>query len=466
MRTAVRALCALSLVLAPLPLGAQQGDAFVLPPGTLRLGVTAELGRFDALFAEDGTRALGSELTGPLTAQSFAPLRGPQSELGRFLAAAGSPLGVDAQSFTLGSLELEAVATPRVVPLSLSAGVLPRLEVGVSVPLIREEILFTRFGLDGGTLGPNPDPDANAELLARFGEEWGALGSARLLPVDSSALGRELQRLVEARFPGEALALPADTADAAVLNELLASGLGLAPLEARVGEWRTGDVEVTARFLVLSTFGVAAVPADSGGIHYRAAVSLSGRLPTGAEGDTTRLLSFPPDAGMGGFGAGVDGDLFVGHRLWTTASVRYARRSGVEVLRRVAAPEAPLASEARPETVRWSPADVLSLRVAPRYRLTEAISLGAQYSLARLGDTSFEAPGAPGEASLLDTAGGLAQGVGAGVRYSTLPARARGARLLPVEVLLSYETTLDAPAGHPDASALVLQASVLIGNRQ
>src|SRR5690606_14012020 len=99
-------------------------------------------------------------------------------------------------------------ATTRVVPLSLSAGILPRLEVGASLPLLREEILPTRFGLSGGTLGANPDLDGNAELLALFGEEWGSLGASPLLPTDSSALGRELQRLVEARFPGEALDLP------------------------------------------------------------------------------------------------------------------------------------------------------------------------------------------------------------------------------------------------------------------
>lgn len=468
MRTLARALCVLCLALAPLPLAAQEGDAFVLPPGMVRLRAAVELSRFDALSADGGSRPLGSELAGPLTARSFAPLRPLETELGGFLAGAGSPVAVDAQTFQLGALDAAATASTRVAPLSVAAGVLPRLEVGLTLPLVYDEIQFTRLGVAGGTLGGNPDPEGNAEVFALFGEQWSALGSSPVLPVDSSALGRELLRLVAASFPGETLALPDSAADLAILNQLLGTELGLAPLESRASEWRVGDVELSARFALLSTLGGSPVPTDSGGLHYRAAVSVSARLPTGSEPDSVRPLSLLPDVGQSGFGVGLDGDLFLGERIWATASLHYARRSEVEVLRRVADPDAPLSSPERPQAIRWSPADLLALRLAPRLRLTDAISLGAQYSLARRGSTSFEIPGGPPDAGILSTAGGVSQSAGLGLRYSTLPAYWGGAGLLPVEVVLRYERTLSAPAGQPEASRVLLQADVfhrVMGNR-
>src|SRR5690606_16731977 len=119
------------------------------------------------------------------------------------------------------------------------------------------------------------------------------------------------------------------------------------------------------------------------------------------------LLTHLPGVGIAGFGAGVDGDLFVGERLWATGSVRYARASEVDVVRRVAPTGAPLAPEGGPRSVRWQPADVLSLRIAPRFRLTEAISLGARYAASRMGESTFVLPGGEADASVLDLEGGF-----------------------------------------------------------
>ncbi len=469
MRSVARALRLLCLALAPFPLSAQEGDAFVLPPGMVRLRGAAELSRFDALFADGGTEQLGAGLLGPVNSLSFAPLLPLQEELARFLSEAGSPLPADAQSFQLGTLDVAAAASTRVVPLSLAAGVLPRLEVGIELPLLRDQILFTRRGLSGGTLGPNPDPAANAERFALFGDEWSSIGGSAFLPTSGSPLGVELQRLFEAGFPGEALDLPDSAATVDDLNDLLAEELGLAPLEGRTSAWRVGDARVSARFSVASTLGAVPVPTDSAGIHYRAAVSVSARLPTGSEPDSVWLLAHGSEARGSGFGVGADGDVFVGRRLWATASLQYSRRSEVEVVRRVASPAAPLSAPGRPRSVRWTPADRLSLRVAPRFRLTDAISIGVQYSLARLGDSSFELASGEGDASVLNAPGGIAQSAGFGFRYSTLPAYWGGAGLLPVEVVLRYDATLDAPTGTPHASRVFIQANVfhqLIGKRE
>jgi hypothetical protein len=459
MRPVARALCALSLALAPVPLPAQQGDAFVLPPGMFRLRATAEFAHFDSRFAPGGgAEPLASNLLAPLTAQTFAPLLPLQTELNRFLGAGA--VQADPQTLRLGALDVAADANVRVVPLSLAAGVLPRLEMEVSVPLLREEVLLTRFGLAGGTVGANPDTASNAELFGRIDPQWRTLGRSALLPTDSSALGRELQRLVAERLPGETLDLPDSAATAALLDQLLGEELGLAPLQPGIGPWRTGDAEVSARFRLLSTLGAAPVPTDSTGLHYRAALSVSARFPTGSEPDSIRVLSQLPAVGQSGFGAGVDGDVYYGTRFWATVSARYSSRSEVEVLRRVVPPTEPFASPAPAHTVRWAPADRISIRATPRFRLTESLSLGAQYSLSLLGDDRFTIADGAADASVLDVEGGAAQTLGIGFRFSTLPAYWEGRGLLPVEVSIGWETTLSGPEGLPDASVVTLQASV------
>lgn len=459
MRPVVRALCALSLALAPVPLPAQEGDAFVLPPGMFRLRATAEFAHFDSRFvAGGGAEPLAGELQAPLTARTFAPLLPLQTELNRFLGAGA--VQADPQTLQLGTLDVVADANVRVVPLALAAGVFPRLEIEVSLPLLREEVLLTRYGLTGGTVGANPDRAENAELLGRIDPQWRALGESALLPTDSSALGRELQRLVAERLPGETLNLPDSAATAALLDQLLGEELGLTPLQPGLGPWRTGDAEVSARFRLLSTMGGAPVPTDSTGLHYRATLSVSARLPTGSEPDSLGVLSQLPAVGQSGFGLALDGDLFFGTRFWATVSARYARRSEVEVLRRVVPPATPFASAAPARSVRWAPADRILVRAVPRFRLTESLSLGAQYSLAISGGERFTAGDGATDAAVLDLEGGAAQTAGIGLRYSTLPAYWEGRRLLPVEVSIGWETTLSGPSAAPDASVVTLQASV------
>lgn len=461
MRTAARALCALTLALSPLPLMAQETDAFVAPPGLARLRVGAEFSRFDSRFAPgSGTEPLTGDLLAPLTSGTFAALRPLETELNRFFAAGGGGVTADPQSLRLGTPDLEAAANVRTVPFAASLGVLPRLEVGLSVPLLREEVLFTRFGLSGGTVGLNPAPAENAARLAQLGDEWRSLGGSPLLPTGGSALGRELQRLLQVRAPGQSLSLPDSALGAAQLSPLLVGQLGVQPLESRLSPWRIGDAEVSGRFQLLNTAGPAPLPTDTTGFRYRAALTLSARLPTGSEADSVYLLSFFPDVGHSGAGVGVDGDLFFGRRLWTTLSLRYAMRGEVEVTRRVVDPREPLASSAAARAVRWSPGSELELSVAPRYRLTEAIALGAQYGLGRQGAATFRIDGGDEGAGILDVAGGLAHTAGVAVRYTTLPAYWSGARLVPLEVSLGYRATLAAPARRARASAVLLQATL------
>src|SRR5690606_39156008 len=119
-----------------------------------------------------------------------------------------------------------------------------------------------------------------------------------------------------------------------------------------------------------------------------------------------------------------------------------------DIVRRVAPPGAPLSVFADTTTLHYRPGDRIELSFAPRYRLTESISLGAEYSLFQVGDSEFSG-GEGADASILDLAGGTLQRVGLGIRYSSLPAHWAGRARIPIEAVLGYQRTLNGPEGAP-----------------
>ena len=432
-------------------------DAWVASAGTIHLGAGMEYTHFDSRFGPSGTEPWAADLLRPLTAANFAPLASVRTRIDEFLAATGGggPAGED--DLSLGTPDLAASADFRRVPMELGIGLLPRIEVSVMVPIFRSELQVTRFAISGGTVGRNPAPEENAAALAAFGERFEELGRAPLLPLATSPLGLELRERVEAAG-GEIVLPAAPLASDSLLNAILASELGMAPLGAFRGPWRVGDAEASVRVRVLSTFGDAPFPTDSAGIHYRLAAMAGARLPTGSEPDTLRLLAPSPEAGLSGWSAGMAGDLFVGRRLWMGAAIRFAAPAPVDVLRRLTPPDAPFGSADPPRTVRWSPPSELRVRLSPRLRLEESIAVGLDYELLGLGGSSFT--GADGGAAVLDTDGGSAQRIGGSIRFSTLAPAVAGSGVLPVDALLSYARTISGPSGHPAAAALRAEARV------
>lgn len=441
------------LAVLPCPAGAQSidRDAWVVPTGTIHAGLALDYSSFGSRFGESGTEPWPANVLHPLTASNFAPLAMVRARLDKFLDATGGGGPVVGESLSLGTPDVVVSADSRLVPLELGLGVLPRVELGVTVPIFRSEVQFTRFALSGGTVGGNPAPEANAAALAAFGPEFEELGRSRLLPLASSPLGQELRRRV--RAAGGEIVLPAaPPAGDSLLNAILAAELGMPPLATFREPWRVGDAEATVRVRVLGTFGESAFPADSVGIHYRLTATAGARLPTGTEPDTLRLLNPSPAVGLSGWSAGMAGDLFVGRRLWLGSVVRYSAARPVDVLRRITAPDAPLASPDPPRAVRWAPPSELRLRVSPRLRLEEVIAVGLDFEVLRIGESSFT--GADGTASVLNGAGGSVQRIGGSVRLSTLARNGLRSGGIPVDGAVSYTRTLAGPAGHPAASAL------------
>lgn len=458
---AVAALLAASVA----EVSAQQDPAWVLPAGAVRLEIGGAYTSWDARFGASGREPLGAALSRPLTVETFAPLRPLQGQLTRVLQqTAGVPgassVPVTEETLTLGAPAVAVFQSSIRAPLRVAVGVAPRVELGAHLPLVRGERLVQGFALSGATVGINPDPSGNARVLAALGADAAALGGLRLLPTDSSRLGRELQRRVLART-GRTLSLPNST-NAGALQRLLVEDFGADSLLSRRGQWALGDVELEARVQLLDPFGGRAYPERLEGTAWRAAASLGVRLPTGAAPDSASLFPLLREVGIAGYAGGVQADLFAGSRFWGTGLVRYTALLPAERVARLADPGLPLATTEPPRRVRWDPGDVVEAALYPRYRLTEEIALGASYQLAWLGAGSTSAAQAEEEVATLQEPGGLLQRVGAEIRYTTLPAFAAARTPVPLEVALGWHWSLAGPEAVAAERVVRITASLFL----
>jgi hypothetical protein len=457
----------LLLLALPRPGTAQvdASDAYVLRPGQIRLQAGLRYAGYDERFGVSGREPLTAPLLQPLTPLVFAPLQPLSAGLSDFFAATASqpgvePVAFDATMLSLGTPDLRLFESVVRTPLELSLGILPRVEIGVSVPLLRGEQMLERFTLADGTVGANPNAAANAAVLGQIGAQWEALGRSGFLPTASSPLGQALQARVGALTGGAALELPPEPGDTAFFQSQLLSAYGVPGIRSRVDRIRVGDAQVLGRVLLLSTLGAAPVPPDSArGAHLRSTLLLGLRLPTGVAPDTVELLPIRYDVGLSGYSAGVVNDLFVGRRFWATVGVSYASFGTSDVIRLFAPPAAPLSVPGPPVEVRLTPGSKLRVHVAPRFRLLEGISLGAEYTMDRLGAGRVEGGGAEGES--FELPGGTGQRVGAGLRYSTLPAAEEGRSLVPLEVELRYQRSIAGAEGVPAAGYTVAEVRLM-----
>jgi hypothetical protein len=451
-------------IFSPAMAAAQSTDAFVLPWGMFRLSVQGTQESFDSRFDASGNRVpITQGVAGDLTPDRFASLRPLSTNLTDFFEATDGGPGatadpVDPETISLGTLDVRAAALQTHALARLTIGLLPRVEIGASVPIQRGERTVQRLALAGGSVGINPNPSTNGALLASIG--WGPLGASDLLPVADSPEGIELLSRVTA-LAGEGLILPTDTANSDNLQALLMQEYNLAPLVSRRDLWRVGDAELFARVLLISTFGQAPLPVAPTGPNMRLTISGGLRLPTGTEPDSFPLLAPLPAERLAEYHAGATGDFFFGSRAWVSAAARLTWSSSSEITRRVAPADAPLSLTDGPTRVTITPGNRLEFAFAPRYQLVESISIGVEYTGAMVGDTEYSGGGEGMDATILNLAGGGLHRLGMGIRYSTLPAYFARRAAMPAEVSLTYQRTIAGPEGAPAAGALAITASLL-----
>jgi hypothetical protein len=410
----------------------------VIAPGEIRLSGGGSMLSWREAFGVAGDRVpLGADLTRDSGADLVPGLDGLTSAL-TTLVGGGSPLRLGASTALVSHNEVR-------VPLSVDIGILDRLSIGVTVPLVRTtlEADFRVGTSESADLGANPafvsgaavsafldllstrTGEAQALAAERCGLDPGSAGCAAASGLASALLegGDALYSAYDASalFPaagtstGDALVAWAATLDASLTAEGL-SALGsapplastvldsegfqgvisdpggpfaAAPLSSYGGRWALGDVEARVAARVLE-----GERRDSLGLTtFMWSLTATGavRLPTGAADSTGIFLDLGRDDGQLDAEVGVFGALVAG-RLGLRGRATYTRQQSGQVDRRIVPFGEVLSGKDDVTLVEWDPGDGVTLEVEPAFRLAPAVSLALSYLFVTRGTDRYSSP--------------------------------------------------------------------------
>jgi hypothetical protein len=408
---------------------------------TLRLTFDPRIEYWDEELVDGTATRLGAALTGDSV--RGGPALPDLARLETHIRTAGAAPGFVAN---LGAARLSALAQRRVTPITLEVGLVDRIAVGVTVPLVRTFVRAS-FALDttGGNLGLNPlltDGGAAGAYAAFFdgfaaaitnletaitGGAYGCPGSAQCAAAQAF--------LAEARGVRDALAgavygtgtgggapfLPlAGTTGAAAVDANVAriqdefratyadsafAGAFLfpaadAPLDAArfdqaladpslgFGMRPFGDTPRRERFW-LGDVELAGRVALVRGAPYAATVGLVWRLPTGHRASPGDPLALSAGDGQADIEAQLVQELTVGGRLWLNLSLRGGIQQAAARVRRVGPAAAFLLRPQAQATLRWDPGDYVAVDFAPLYRFHPWFAAGATFAYYAKGEDRY-----------------------------------------------------------------------------
>ena len=490
---------------------AQILDETMVPRGQLRLQAHPSFTTWDSRFgrALDGTEQredLGSDLTDPTGVSLFPGIPALVQALEDFTSSTGySPV--------LGSVQGRVTQDVTRIDFGGHLGVFDWLTIGVVVPWIRTRTAldqaFTPDTIGGADLGMSPTltnatavdgyllalsnaasaGEANASAVCGGGPSaactaaqalanraTGLLGSAEsaygaspYFPMTGSAMAASLAQIsstldadllaADLTGIGVPMAFATDgltTESFGLLPVTAGAGIEGTPLGSRRGLWQTGDIEVSALIRLLER--VPTGPAgEATGLSYRLSAGFVARLPTGMPEDPDIFL----DVGTGDRQTDLEGHATAAlgfRRFGLAAGGRYGVQRSTTLTKRVAPVELAMPQVSTRQLVEWSPASYLGLEVVPSLRLTDELSLTAQYRFFRKSRDVYELvdPTLPLDPNELARETGMKlHQVGAGLRYTTVRKWAAGIAPKPIELHLRVIYTAAGSGGHTPVSTRV-----------
>jgi hypothetical protein len=416
-------------------------DASIPRRGTLRIGLTGHLQDYDRRFARagDGTiEPLGADFANV----DVIRLPGGLEMEERIRTLVGIPVAL-----TLGDLDVRMRGRVERVPMSLELGVLPRLAVGLMVPIVRTRstvVIGPAIGT-GGTVGLNPaltisaalaqntalsnafaaasqqlrariqqcagsaDPDcapinqnpAEAEAFAQMADLFrqnfdavylqGPVVPVTTSPGDQAVIGRitGFRTQFEAYGVGALAAAPERPIGAAPMATQDLQTLVTSPIFGIIAD-RLATVERTSIGDIETSARLLVIdaidPAGNRPLGLRLLIGGLVRFGTGSPEVVTNLV----DIGTGDGQTDLEGsavlDAVFGRRVALTARVRHTRQLEHELLMRV--PEfagQPFVPATRVALVQRDLGDVTTFEALPRIALHEWIAIAGYYAVRRKG---------------------------------------------------------------------------------
>jgi hypothetical protein len=471
------ALCALMGLMGSGRLAAQTIDAGVTAPGVASFRVGGVFTAYDARFGHPfgagprGRQPLTDEaFFGRVDDGAFAPFATLRTGLNAFFDLfPDAPLEVGAGEIALATSQLRARADHRVVPFEVDVGVLPRVSVGVRVPLVQHWLEVTGFQIAEGNVGWNPNPTQNRALLATVDTALAALGASPFLPTQNSELGAALLERVRAATDGQELQLPTGVPDHVWIG-------GITGIEARLTgrhepgrpAWALGDSEVRLSARLLGE-DARAIPAGGTPLTVRAAVDVGVRLPTGTAPDADYLVFPKPEQGIFGYSAGLRSELST-PRVGAGMNLRVQRLNPITLQQRLwpgegMDPEFEGLPAVPPSLldVRWEPGTRLAFDIMPFARIVDEIRIAAAYGFHRRSGESFTFSAVEGGATeSVRGDAATAQRWGVGLQYSTLDAYREGRANVPFDASIFVRNSFTGGGGAPAGRTVEMQGRLFI----
>jgi hypothetical protein len=440
---------ALFLLFSPGALEGQHADNLVIPRGSILAEAFGIFSQAAERFEADGRGALGGvAFDSDLVPARFPALEAEETALRTLLA--DPSLSLRAGRFR-SVLELN----DQRVPLRVGYGLMDRLTVGVTFPLVRRRMdAHLQATGTGANVGQNPatlgetasavtafrsgaaaslqtltarvDERCDTEgitsevcvagraaqarvsgFLGQLNEAWETLD---LFPLVGTAEGSTLRARWSAAQADlgawdvdgpETLPLAVRTSTSAFRQQLSDPvwGDGGFPAETSEGFLALGDVEIHA---VLGLFGQGAAqatgPLPAGGLRVRSAVEGTLRLATGAVDSFAVVTPSAPLAGHGGLGVRWVTDLLVGERAGVLVDLGWQTFTEGSGGMLAFDPENAWNPELARVTAQGTPGDRVRLAVTPRFIVVHGLSVGAGLEVIRTSEARWvaTATGTPG----------------------------------------------------------------------
>ncbi len=424
----------LLLTLAGPARGQLEGGS-VVSRGTFLLRLEPSFLVVDGLYASGAETPLGSHFFLSDIGTRHAPALEPTEARFHELAGGGAvPLRLGKSD---GRLSLEE----HVVPLDLWYGVLDRVAIGITVPIIRRQMgAILRYSAEGANVGLNPALSAPGAVSDFLGQATSALGEARdaveghcagagdeeavclggrdlvnevdgflsLLETSYEAeevfpsAGRELGGAIEARWlsllsqlAGWGAIPPAEVplAVSALTQEIFRStvvapawpGDGV-PVGTPESFFDLGDVEVHA---AVRLFDV--VSNDGSPFAFRSELSGTFRFAT-AKPDTLRALAPGTSTrGASGMRVRLESEALLWRHFSVTGLLEGAWFGGREMPLLSPDPSQPFSPGRTRARVKWTPGSHVRVNLVPRFRLGATLVLGVGWDVFRQEADTFSA---------------------------------------------------------------------------
>lgn len=148
-------------------------------------------------------------------------------------------------------------------------------------------------------------------------------------------------------------------------------------------------------------------------------------------------------------------DAQVGTWLWIVGSAQYTLQLADELVMRVRDPDHPFAYTDQERTVNRNLGDVFELRLSPRFRMNETISLGLEYKWRSKGSDEYTGEGVPDPSPLASESSQSRHRLGIGAYYRTTPRFAAGIANFPLEMSIVWQGSIAGGGGQTPASEIM-----------